>query len=417
MNVIDHAILIPASPTFIWQFLGDLSQNHKWQDDYTTLSFLTSQREGRGTRLRYTTSKGNDVVIEITAWYDTLGYEYIIVDGSSVAENKGRIRLQEIAEGTLVQWTFNYELNGMFSGLRNSMGIKRSLTNNVQNSLRNLYKLIQTETGGISTHEAKALLQEAPDVAERSAYQPRHPSSFTDDNVDESFADSDYPSENPIAYDIEHEPIPEPPVADDDTKPNPVVQGTEEIALVTTHSEPEFLQMVPEPPVRDDDTKPNAPISDVDVSLSTVDESIDEPPPLTSEIPQTETQSVSTDIRDTSRISVFEVFGLQKPSETEEMRAITDADLGESEIESVLSSPPIETSSSIAEEKPNPITDEFFQNESAQEDNSIEHQHMQETIETSQSVTDTEKTVSLPVISIMGLRKGIRDKLAQVRRR
>src|SRR5690606_14538533 len=114
MNVIDHAILISASPTFIWRFLGDVSQNPKWQEDCTNISFLTTQHEGKGARWRYSTTKGKDVVVEITAWYDTLGYEYMIVDGSSVGENKGRMRLQEIAEGTLVQWTFNYEVEGAF---------------------------------------------------------------------------------------------------------------------------------------------------------------------------------------------------------------------------------------------------------------------------------------------------------------
>ena len=51
----------------------------------------------------------NDVVVEISAWYDTLGYEYRIVDGAKFGENQGRIRLQEVAEGTLVRWIFQYE--------------------------------------------------------------------------------------------------------------------------------------------------------------------------------------------------------------------------------------------------------------------------------------------------------------------
>jgi uncharacterized membrane protein len=366
MNVIDHAILIPASPAFIWRFLGDLSQNTQWQDDCTNLSFLTTQREGRGTRWRYTTPKGKDVVIEITAWYDTLGYEYMVVDGSSVGENKGRVRLQEIAEGTLVQWTFNYELDGMLSSLRNSMGLKRSLTNNIQDSLRNLYKYIQNETGGISTHEAKALLKEAPDVEERSSYQPRHPSNFKEgaEAGDETFAEADYPSEKPIAYDYLTEPLYEPPVAEDDTKPNPIVQGTEEIPVTDDKPESGFQQEFPEPAVADDDTKPNAPIIEAEVAspptpeipvADTPQEPIVEEP-KSSEEPQT--QESAPDIRDTSRISVFELFGLQKPSETQEMAAISDADLEEADIKPVVPTPPAADIIAKEEEDTSPPTEE-----------------------------------------------------------
>jgi len=348
MNVIDHAILISASPAFIWRFLGDISQNPKWQEDCTNTSFLTTQHEGKGARWRYSTPKGKDIVVEITAWYDTLGYEYMIVDGSSVSENKGRVRLQEIAEGTLVQWTFNYEVEGAFSGFRNSMGLKRKLSNNIQDSLRNLYKLIQAETGGIGTHEAKALLKEAPDVEERSIYEPRHPSSIKD-NLEETFSEPDYPSEQPISYNIQGESILEPPVADDDTKPNPVVQGTEEI------DEPTFLQQIPEPPIAIDDTEPNAPISDEDIATySSVDEIAEsmveavEPTPAPKDVtqetvstPEPSNPTPSPDIRDTASVSVFDIFGLQKPSETQEVKALSDEDLAESNIESVMSIAPI----------------------------------------------------------------------------
>jgi len=343
MNVIDHAILISASPEFIWRFLGDISQNPKWQEDCTNLSFLTTQHEGRGTRWRYETPKGKSIIVEISAWYDTLGYEYKIVEGSSVSENQGRIRLQEIAEGTLVQWTFNYELDGMLSGLRNAIGLKRTLTNNIQDSLRNLYKLVQQETGGISTHEARASLKEAPDVEERVSYQPRHPSNFKEDTDDDLFKDSDYPSESSIAYEFEREGIIEPPVDDGDTKPNPVIQGTDEIPPVDM-SDVSLVNQIQEPPVADDDTKPNAPIETMeqvepdlpldpevepvvemeDDEVESAQEQIEETPPVTDS-----PASREADIRDTSRISVFEVFGLQKPSETQEMSVITDEDLTE----------------------------------------------------------------------------------------
>ena len=354
MNVIDHAILIAASPAFIWRFLGDVSQNPKWQEDCTTVSFLTTQREGKGARWRYSTPKGKDFVIEITAWYDTLGYEYMIVDGSSLGENKGRMRLQEIAEGTLVQWTFNYEVEGAFSGFRNSLGLKRGLSSNIQDSLRNLYKLIQAETGGIPTHEAKALLKEAPDVEQRSSYEPRHPSSIKD-NLEETFAEPDYPSEHPISYNMYSESIIEPPVADDDTKPNPVVQGTEELSVAVDVSEPSFLQQIPEPPLVDSDTKPNAPISDDEIATYSATDEIAksrvenresvQPRDVTAEAkivspsPLEKPITPSPDIRDTASVSVFDIFGLQKPSETQEIRTLSEKELAESNIESDVPAP------------------------------------------------------------------------------
>lgn len=324
MNVIDHAILIPASPEFIWRFLGDITQNTNWQDDCMNISFLTTQHEGKGTRWRYSTSKGKDVIVEITAWYDTLGYEYTIVDGSSVDVNQGRVRLQEIAEGTLVQWTFNYEVNGMLSGLRNSISLKRSLTNNIQDSLRNLYKLVQQETGGISTHEARSSLKEAPDVEQRSNYQPRHPSNFAEDNITgDTYPESEYPSEHAIQYSMT-DGIPEPPVTDDDTKPNPLVQSTSEMEKLTLQSN--SPEQINEPQIADDDTKPNAPIVESEISTG-ISESKDGPDTSISEIEQDISETTTPDIRDTSRISVFDVFGLQKPSETQNIKVITPDDL------------------------------------------------------------------------------------------
>lgn len=381
MNVIDHAILISASPAFIWRFLGDISQNPKWQEDCTSISFLTTQHEGKGARWRYSTPKGKDIVVEISAWYDTLGYEYMIVDGSSVSENKGRVRLQEIAEGTLVQWTFNYEVEGAFSGFRNSMGLKRNLSNNIQDSLRNLYKLIQTETGGIPTHEAKALLKEAPDVEERSIYEPRHPSNIKNDVV-ETFSEPDYPSEHPISYNIQSESIPEPPVADDDTKPNPVVQGTEEIV------EPSFLQQIDEPPITINDTKPNAPITDEDIATDSSVDDIEEstvekiePTPAPKDVTQetaSPTYPTPPDIRDTASVSVFDVFGLQKPSETQEIRALSDKEL-EAGIQSITPTLP----NSELKEEPAKISD------------TVEHAvPTTDTVEVGQDEVDADMTIN-----------------------
>lgn len=323
MNVIDLEILIPASPEFIWRFMGDLSAIPQWYEEVVSVSFLSTQREGRGTRWRHSTVKGNDIIVEISAWYDTLGYEYEIVDGTKFIDNQGRIRLQEVADGTLVRWTFQYEPGGMLGGIRNAMRLKRNTTNQIQESLRNLHQLIMRESGGISTHEAKASMQSAPDVSERLSYRPRHPSAFQDGAEGDGVEDETTLSERfPLAYDLELEPEPLPQLVETDTKPNPVVLGAGD-------------ELIPDPEPELDDTRP--------VEVETL---LAEVPPPESPSPQPEPEPIAAEQSaqdpvgdpepsvaavvtkpsdDSSHLSVFEIFGLQKPSET---TAGTEAPLG-----------------------------------------------------------------------------------------
>ncbi len=310
MNVIDLEILIPASPEFIWRFLGDPSALPRWQEDVTSVSFLSTQREGQGTRWRASSDKSNDVVVEVSAWYDTLGYEYRLMDGTKFADNQGRVRLHEVTDGTLVRWTFQYELGGVLGGLRNAMRMKRSTTNQLQASLRNLHQLIMQESGGISTHEAKASVRDAPDVDERLSYQPRHPSAFHElspDQLPEDGADT-ATDRQPVAYDeFEAEPLTF--VADTDTKPNPVVLST---------ADDEQLPAAPEP--APDDTKPiqiSRPIVEAPVTPEPRFPAPALVPEARAEWPAPEpiTRPVAPPPRDSAHLSVFEVFGLRKPSE------------------------------------------------------------------------------------------------------
>ena len=303
MNVIDLEILIPASPEFIWRFMGDLAALPQWQENVSSVSFLSTQREGQGTRWRASADNNSDTVVEISAWYDTLGYEYSVKDGTSFGENQGRIRLHEVTDGTLVRWTFQYELKGVFGGLRNAMRIKRGTTNQIQASLRNLHQLILQESGGITTHEAKASVQEAPDVSERSAYKPRHPSAFHDLALEELAASETDTDRQPAYYEFETEAETLPAVVDTDTKPNPVVLS------------PGFgLEIQPEPEVAPDDTKP--------VALEALFSETSLPPPQPAEERELVEAALPErpplqprETRDTAELSVFEIFGLQRPSE------------------------------------------------------------------------------------------------------
>ncbi len=310
MNVIDLEILIPASPEFIWRFLGDLAALPQWQKDVVSVSFLSTQREGRGARWRASSENSGDVVYEASAWYDTLGYEYRVKDGTSFGENQGRVRLHESTDGTLVRWTFHYELKGVLGGIRNTMRIKRATTKQIQDSLRNLHQLVMKESGGISTHEAKASVKEAPDVGERLAYQPRHPSAFQDPAVQELAGDElDTDTDRQAAlYDFDVGAAPLPAALETDTKPNPVVlapafelEGDIQPAPQLGDTEPvvvEALIAAPPPPSPKPTVPPRAQTSDWPESWA--------PEPLRS--PPRET-------RDSSELSVFEIFGLQKPSE------------------------------------------------------------------------------------------------------
>ncbi len=175
MTTIDHRILIPAAPDVVWDFISDITRNPQWQVDCFEVIFLTSKREGPGLRWRYSTPNGAEYVIAVTAWYNGLGYEYYFVDGVPFRENKGRIRLQEIPEGTIVQWTFTYELGGILGGVRSALGLKRQINRTIADSLKALWQEMKQSAAGRS-HEAKSLMRDAPDVATRSTYQPRHPS-------------------------------------------------------------------------------------------------------------------------------------------------------------------------------------------------------------------------------------------------
>ncbi len=341
MNDIDLEILIPASPEFIWRFVGDISAIPHWYEEVVSVSFLSTQREGRGTRWRQSTVKGSDVIVEVSAWYDTLGYEYRLVDGKTYSENQGRIRLQEVTDGTLVRWTFQYEPGGVLGGLRNAMRLKRNATNQIQDSLRNLHQLIAQESGGISTHEAKANMRDAPDVNERSSYTPRHPSAFQDVDPGEAAADDTTLSERfPLAYDLDMA-LDAPMVAESDTKPNPVVLGIDDDPMPDAQPEPDLDDtrpveveallaempphrpepmpeaIMPEPPPRPQPKpvstlpEPPPPPRPEPVPEAMAPEP---PPPRLEPMPVRATPEPQVDV---SQLSVFEIFGLPKPSETE----------------------------------------------------------------------------------------------------
>ena len=270
MTTIDHRILIPAAPDVVWEFISDITLNPQWQVDCFEVIFLTSKREGPGLRWRYSTPNGAEYVIAVTAWYNGLGYEYYFVDGVPFRENKGRIRLQEIPEGTIVQWTFSYELGGVLGGVRGA-GLKRQINRTIADSLKSLWQQMKQSAAGHS-HEPKSLMRDAPDVASRSTYQPRHPSVLAQSQERTEPSITPVPSavvaEPPVSED-DGQNIPvitEPPISDEDTRPRQPVTPEPEVAEATSApdqvEEPEFLIDLSrfEPPREPTDTKPRIPV-------------------------------------------------------------------------------------------------------------------------------------------------------------
>ncbi|QPC81100.1 SRPBCC family protein [Phototrophicus methaneseepsis] len=429
-NTIDHAILIPAYAKTIWRHLSNPEENAAWQTNCERIAYLNSIRDARGIRYRAFGKNGQESVVEITAWYPGLGYEYVIIDGFNHT-NRGRIRLQEVAEGTVVQWTFNYETSGLMGSLSNSLVIKRNLNNEIIKNLQSLYQYIGQVAERVDTNQIKAVMREAPDVENRANYQPRYPSALEADEADASrsfeFASGDrFAVENTLTSsstqerpavkpEPEREPfidetpfqrpdytdrpatepsrtgliIPEPPLSEVDTKPNPTVNEADEepatISMDATqsqtqqdiHTESPATEdsaasrfVIPRPPFEPSTEEPQDPEPELTDAAETtppvITEQAEVPPvlapspsyeeePAVEPVKETEPLSApksaptrdekaATDekeqpqpaptidadnIFDTSQISVFEIFGLQKPSETQETRAILGNQLGD----------------------------------------------------------------------------------------
>lgn len=325
MNNIDQRILIPVEARIVWGYLSNLENYPEWQVDCRSVSFLTSMRAGQGTRLRCTARNGRESVIEITSWYDGLGFEYTYADGVPFRQNRGRLRLQETPDGTVVQWTFTYETGGGFGRLRNPLGSRKHLESIMADSLRTLWQVISEAGTAPPFREARSLMRDAPDAEARAQYVPRHPS------VLHERAQNTSPTPSVV--------IPEPAVSDEDTRPRVVIAPA-----AAVEREPDARPVASTPDAAPTEGVPSAPeslpefthSSTTEVLAATLtqgapgvsqphdvaedDSLIELPEPGARATPPTESTV------DTGKISVFEVFGLPKPSETQQMRPVASTD-------------------------------------------------------------------------------------------
>lgn len=336
MTVIDQRILIPISPNILWEYISNIENNPAWQYDCKHITLISTNRSGRGVRWRSQTNRKRELVIEITAWYEGLGYEYQIVDGVTYKQNRGRIRLQETPDGTIIQWTFNYELGGVLGGVRDALSTRRNIETEIVESLWQLWR--NTNKMQETNFLAKSLMREAPDVEARAQYVPRHSSTLSDIT---------YQDEASLPSLLE-----EPPITKDDTRPRPaVVEQTAEPITEPDTKEPDFLSNIPEQVPATGATPHIVQEGDSFQAPKEAEKSPEIPPPMDSDSlikPALEVQQVqkiqpeNTPIEDThadtgpviyepvidptadtSQISVFDLFGVPKPSETQEIQGIS----------------------------------------------------------------------------------------------
>lgn len=377
MTTIDQRILIPAPPPVVWDYVSNIENNPNWQINCESLVFLSQRRTGVGARWRQRNPGRTETVYEVSTWYDGLGYEYVYIDGGGLQDSSGRVRLQEIPEGTIVQWTFNYELGGVFGGIRNALTAQRRVETDMIESLKMLWK-ISRRMGSMENYQARSLMQDGPQSPQaRLSYQPRHADSLV------SQAPGIHRDDAGQLY------IPEPPISDEDTRPGAAAnsdrldQSDPRFAPTpdtpaTEHAQPPASepQQPPTTPADASFAPPQerisqempavniAPQPDADSSLpSTEPEPAPQhhhhnPEPVTStQPPPTEQEQAppSSDqpaappepstttadpsptqvpaAKDTAEVSIWEVFGIPSPTDTQKMRAIQAAEVAEREYE------------------------------------------------------------------------------------
>ena len=168
--LIDQRILIDAPPEVVWQVISDQSQVAQWDAGCSSVSVLTTQQRGKGVRRRCTLASGKDAIEEIVSWVEGMGYEYQRVEGGPYREYRGRLRLQLGPDGTSVQWTITYTPKGLLGRLRDRFGGQRALSAMVSASLRQLRRQVDTLGQRMDDEaRARAAIRERLSADERAA--------------------------------------------------------------------------------------------------------------------------------------------------------------------------------------------------------------------------------------------------------
>ena len=318
MDTIEQRVIIPASPQVIWNIVSQLEQNPTWQVDCRRVQFASQKREGRGTRWRQTTAGGQEQLFEITAWYEEVGYEYRLVEGAVYDDGVGRIKMHETPDGTVVHWEFQYSLSGFISGLRNTLLTRRNLQNIIGESLWALWELANhAKVNQPRDYVYRSMMRDAPNVEQRASYAPREhkeagihfipePLVSEDDTRPHAATTPDQADTASTSTDAQPSPYARPRQAtESDLRASHTSESTEEVTssvetgITSPAREPEAAEVAQE--VELDEPAATTPIPD---ALQT------EVMPRAPELAY-----LDESVEDTSEISVFDLFGMDRPSD------------------------------------------------------------------------------------------------------
>ncbi|MCI0710841.1 MAG: SRPBCC family protein [Chloroflexi bacterium] len=289
--------------TTVWEIIADYSQLPRWRVDVKAVSLLSTNAAGVGVRRRITPVKGQrDFIEEFKAWYNGFGYEYSIVDTKKYSYNLFRIRLQATPDGTIVQWTTEFQVRGFIAALFGLRRRRRQLNRQMIGSLRELRRYVVAKGVPIDdNYRTKMGVQQAPDVDHRVEYGAQ-----LFEQVEQRKQQPETTAEPAIE---------EPPVRVEDT---PSVPRVAPPSFVTSNFD---VKEEVTPPPKEEDTRPSAPIIITEEPARTVvtgqtGEMI--PPSATKE----EKKPAADDIveplvekRDTDSMSIWEVFGIERPQD------------------------------------------------------------------------------------------------------
>ena len=348
MTLIDQRILIPAPMPAVWKVIADHSQLTKWRTDVQSVSILTTEHHRPGARRRITAKVGRaDIIEEISIWYDGVGYEYFLVQGGDYREFSSRMRLQGTTDGTIVQWTMSYHLGGILKRILRGRARRKRLETQTADSLRKLRQYI--ERSGIKLDQEyrdKNRIKQAPDASFRAEYgakliaqeqvrstQPKRPTDSGIKIPEPPVRIDDTPSvplSSPPSFlvealqDTSEMRIPEPTPTVSDTRPRDIVPDVPVAKQPISDDDAVAAITVAETSTAPSDTRPHPPVEESaapepsGVSPNTTADNAEGAPTLIPTAPPTandEDVPPPTSMRDTGEMSIWDVFGVQRPSE------------------------------------------------------------------------------------------------------
>jgi hypothetical protein len=380
VTLIDQRILIPAPVQIVWTVVANHSLLPRWRVECKAVSLLSTRPDGPGVRRRITQVRGKDIIEETTAWYEGLGYEYRLIEGSKFKSYVARLRLQPTPDGTIVQSTIAFETRGLLGRFLGNHRRRRKLERRTAESLRQLRRLIEEMDVKIDDYyRERTTTRPAPESSYRLQYgailfsqeqaqlaqaaQPASRQETVGRLVEPPVKPDDTPNVpmvKPPSFILEALQTPVTPTtaapppaekarsalpaetraqdAGEDTQPNlPLILGEPPKPLEQA-STPEKRaigpsRQTPRPPTSLPETgllaSPDA--SELEAALATNKIAIPSPPHQLSadevegRLPRRPDLPAPTEKRDTGEISIWEVFGIARPTEASPEPAKSDS--------------------------------------------------------------------------------------------